>query len=88
MNNIDPYHYIRGRKTVDEEYVRSLEERVQNLETIVNSIIWYNFPDYDGMARDHFTLYSELKYNAYKKDKKVSDAMDELEFVIKRRSKK
>lgn len=71
----------------DKEYIKSLEERVQNLETILNSILLYDFPDDNGMYRSHFTLYGEFKYNPYKTDKKVSDAIDDLDCIIKRREK-
>ena len=71
----------------DKEYIQSLEERVQNLETILNAVIRYDFPDDDGRFRSHFTLYSEFRYDTYNKDEKVAEAIDELEYLIIKREK-
>ena len=72
---------------IDKTYTRSLEERIEILENIVYAILHYDFPDDNGLYRDHFNLYANFMHNPYKEDENTRNAVDQLEYIIIRRNK-
>lgn len=72
----------------NEAYIRSLEERIEILEIVVNSILRFDFPvnNEGGMYRNFFSLYCCMRYDP-EKDEDVKNAIDQLEYTIIKRDK-